>query len=129
MKSLHSTQREETYVKFSRCSFFENYVPILKVEKVRSYCTPVKHTILQHPNQLSTVLIYMYSWWDYSYLVTCLSTGVHMTYIEQSGMCVSQEGKVEQLPVNSFDKQVARNSKLVRLCGEETEKCKMGFLS
>ena len=40
MKSLRSTQREEMCVKFPRCSFFENYVPILKVEKVESYYTP-----------------------------------------------------------------------------------------
>lgn len=46
---------------------------------------------------------------------------------EQSGMRVL-EGMVEQLPCKLINKQVARNSKLVRLYGE-TEKCKMGFLS
>lgn len=127
MKSLHSTQREETYVKFPRCSFFENYVPILKVEKVRSYCTPSQTYHLTAPKSAfncSYIHVQLVGLQLFSDLPQHRSA---YDLREQSGMCVS-EGKVEQLPCKLIDKQVARNSKLVRLCGE-TEKCKMGFLS
>lgn len=127
MKSLHNTQREETYVKFPRCSFFENYVPVLKVEKVGSYCTPSQTYHLTAPKSAfncSYINVHLVGLQLFNDLPQLRSA---YDLREQSGMCVS-EGNVEQLPCKLINKQVARNSKLVRLYGE-TEKCKMGFFS
>ena len=100
MKSLHNTQREETYVKFPRCSFFENYVPVLKVEKVGSYCTPSQTYHLTAPKSAfncSYINVHLVGLQLFNDLPQLRSA---YDLREQSGMCVS-EGNVEQLPVNS----------------------------
>lgn len=67
MKSVHSTQREEMYVKFPKCSLLENYAPILKVEKVESYGTLSQIYHLRAPISFQPLLCKWTFGWNYSY--------------------------------------------------------------